>query len=177
MYLISLQLCNKCGLFERTHSRPRPEQFPHKRGPLASSVLHSRSPPTNHSQMPSPHMHNQTAPSQGQSPSMPNTLPPISGPPYSYSHPPHPSLAPLSSVAPPSNGSYHAPRREDDHQKPISSNRPWQDRVSPPNSRRSSMNGNGNGKASPAPQPLSSGSAASTKSSRSRHDHGHRDDV
>ncbi|KAJ7362795.1 hypothetical protein DFH08DRAFT_638754, partial [Mycena albidolilacea] len=27
-------LCNKCGLFERTHSRPRPEQFPHKRSPL-----------------------------------------------------------------------------------------------------------------------------------------------
>ncbi|KAJ7466382.1 hypothetical protein FB451DRAFT_940122, partial [Mycena latifolia] len=27
-------LCNKCGLFERTHSRPRPEQFPHKRAPL-----------------------------------------------------------------------------------------------------------------------------------------------
>ncbi|KAI0825419.1 hypothetical protein BC629DRAFT_1254412, partial [Irpex lacteus] len=27
-------LCNKCGLFERTHSRPRPEQFPHKRGPI-----------------------------------------------------------------------------------------------------------------------------------------------
>ncbi|KAJ7440722.1 hypothetical protein FB451DRAFT_1442915 [Mycena latifolia] len=26
-------LCNKCGLFERTHSRPRPEQFPHKSGP------------------------------------------------------------------------------------------------------------------------------------------------
>ncbi|KAJ8496753.1 hypothetical protein ONZ45_g12334 [Pleurotus djamor] len=37
-------LCNKCGLFERTHSRPRPEQFPHKRGPLASSALR-RSPP------------------------------------------------------------------------------------------------------------------------------------
>ncbi|KAJ7779810.1 hypothetical protein B0H16DRAFT_1300082 [Mycena metata] len=34
-------LCNKCGLFERTHSRPRPEQFPHKRGPLASSTLRS----------------------------------------------------------------------------------------------------------------------------------------
>ncbi|KAJ7616062.1 hypothetical protein FB45DRAFT_935202 [Roridomyces roridus] len=30
-------LCNKCGLFERTHSRPRPEQFPHKRGPLGNS--------------------------------------------------------------------------------------------------------------------------------------------
>ncbi|KAF9786467.1 hypothetical protein BJ322DRAFT_1004554, partial [Thelephora terrestris] len=27
-------LCNKCGLFERTHLRPRPEQFPHKRGPM-----------------------------------------------------------------------------------------------------------------------------------------------
>ncbi|KAJ7187392.1 hypothetical protein C8R46DRAFT_288939 [Mycena filopes] len=37
-------LCNKCGLFERTHSRPRPEQFPHKRGPLAASTLPSRAP-------------------------------------------------------------------------------------------------------------------------------------
>ncbi|KAE9411397.1 hypothetical protein BT96DRAFT_748078, partial [Gymnopus androsaceus JB14] len=27
-------LCNKCGLFERTHQRPRPEQFPHKRTSL-----------------------------------------------------------------------------------------------------------------------------------------------
>ncbi|KAJ7758699.1 hypothetical protein B0H16DRAFT_1535379 [Mycena metata] len=35
-------LCNKCGLFERTHSRPRPEQFPHKRGPLAASTLRAR---------------------------------------------------------------------------------------------------------------------------------------
>ncbi|KAJ7772336.1 hypothetical protein B0H16DRAFT_1513139 [Mycena metata] len=25
-------LCNKCGLFERTHGRPRPDQYPHKRG-------------------------------------------------------------------------------------------------------------------------------------------------
>ncbi|KAJ7859762.1 hypothetical protein B0H13DRAFT_1639874 [Mycena leptocephala] len=37
-------LCNKCGLFECTHSRPRPQQFPHKRGPPASSTLRSRSP-------------------------------------------------------------------------------------------------------------------------------------
>ena len=42
------QLCNKCGLFERTHSRPRPEQFPHKRGPLAVSVSRGRSPSGNH---------------------------------------------------------------------------------------------------------------------------------
>ncbi|EKM82266.1 hypothetical protein AGABI1DRAFT_83533 [Agaricus bisporus var. burnettii JB137-S8] len=40
-------LCNKCGLFERTHSRPRPEQFPHKRGPLATSTLRGRTPPSN----------------------------------------------------------------------------------------------------------------------------------
>ncbi|KAK2459253.1 hypothetical protein APHAL10511_008730 [Amanita phalloides] len=63
-------LCNKCGLFERTHSRPRPEQFPHKRGPLTGTALsRSRTPPT-------------------------NQLPPIS-PPYNYSHP---SIAPLNNV-------------------------------------------------------------------------------
>lgn len=63
-------LCNKCGLFERTHSRPRPEQFPHKRGPLTGTALNrSRTPPS-------------------------NQLPPIS-PPYSYSHP---SIAPLNNV-------------------------------------------------------------------------------
>ncbi|KZT07371.1 uncharacterized protein LAESUDRAFT_107527 [Laetiporus sulphureus 93-53] len=39
-------LCNKCGLFERTHSRPRPEQFPHKRGPVVTaSFKSSRTPP------------------------------------------------------------------------------------------------------------------------------------
>ncbi|OSX63803.1 hypothetical protein POSPLADRAFT_1032349 [Postia placenta MAD-698-R-SB12] len=39
-------LCNKCGLFERTHSRPRPEQFPHKRGPLVTATFKSaRTPP------------------------------------------------------------------------------------------------------------------------------------
>ncbi|KAJ7856890.1 hypothetical protein B0H13DRAFT_2078109 [Mycena leptocephala] len=37
--------CKKCGFFERTDSCPRPEQFPHKRGPLAFSTLCSRSPP------------------------------------------------------------------------------------------------------------------------------------
>ncbi|KAF8176902.1 hypothetical protein K438DRAFT_1846344 [Mycena galopus ATCC 62051] len=36
-------LCNKCDLFERTHSRSRPKQFPHKRG-LASSTFRSRFP-------------------------------------------------------------------------------------------------------------------------------------
>ncbi|KAJ3900406.1 hypothetical protein F5879DRAFT_421948 [Lentinula edodes] len=161
-------LCNKCGLFERTHSRPRPEQFPHKRGPLASSTLRSRSPPVPHS-LPSPSMHNQStghgSHPQGSPPmSSHNTLPPIS-PPYSYSHPPHPSLAPLSSVAPPtSNGSHHELKREEDHKKSLS--RPWQDRGSPPISKRSPPSG----RASPVPPPMSSVSTASVKSSRSRYE-------
>ncbi|KIK54218.1 hypothetical protein GYMLUDRAFT_48883 [Collybiopsis luxurians FD-317 M1] len=158
-------LCNKCGLFERTHSRPRPEQFPHKRGPLANSALRSRSPPS----QPSPHtlpppVHHQSAghgsTAQG-SPPMSNTLPPIS-PPYSYSHP---SLAPLSSAvsSQPSNGSHHASRREEEIR------RPWQDRDSPPVSRRSPPS---SGRASPGP--LSSESATSTKPLHSRHE---RDDA
>ncbi|KAL0955261.1 hypothetical protein HGRIS_004152 [Hohenbuehelia grisea] len=69
-------LCNKCGLFERTHSRPRPEQFPHKRGPLASSALRPRSPPQQHHHLPPVQSH-------------PHSLPP-----YHYTHP---SIAPLSS--------------------------------------------------------------------------------
>ncbi|KAF8883478.1 hypothetical protein CPB84DRAFT_1850940 [Gymnopilus junonius] len=72
-------LCNKCGLFERTHSRPRPDQFPHKRGPLAVSALRGRTPP-----------------GQGAS----NQLPPISGPsPYQYHHQP---ITPLNA------GEYHS---------------------------------------------------------------------
>ncbi|KAF8074499.1 hypothetical protein FPV67DRAFT_583884 [Lyophyllum atratum] len=57
-------LCNKCGLFERTHSRPRPEQFPHKRGPLSTSTLRARTPPQ-------------------------TQLPPMS-PGFHYTHPPPP---------------------------------------------------------------------------------------
>ncbi|KAI9439534.1 hypothetical protein H4582DRAFT_1535169 [Lactarius indigo] len=41
-------LCNKCGVFERTHNRARPEQFPHKRGPLATSSLKVRTSPPQH---------------------------------------------------------------------------------------------------------------------------------
>jgi hypothetical protein len=149
-------LCNKCGLFERTHSRPRPEQFPHKRGPLASA-LHSRSASGVHTQ-PSPHMQHAPPPGPGSPPSA-NTLPPISH--YPYSHPQHPSLTSLNSVAPPSSdGSHHVQRRDDDYKRPI-----WQDRVSPPISKRSPPSG----RDSPAPPPLSSGSA-SLKASRSRHD-------
>jgi hypothetical protein len=65
-------LCNKCGLFERTHNRARPEQFPHKRGPLATSSLKVRTSPPQH-----------------------NAVPPVSAlPPHQYNHP---SIAPLLS--------------------------------------------------------------------------------
>ncbi|KAF5390775.1 hypothetical protein D9757_004489 [Collybiopsis confluens] len=146
-------LCNKCGLFERTHSRPRPEQFPHKRGPLATSALHSRSPPSAAHTLPSPHLQHQNGQLANHGVPPANTLPPIAPPPYSYSHPPHPSLAPLSSVTAPPSGM----KREDDHKHSV-----WHDRESSP--RRSSSNG----RVSPPLPPLSS---ASTKSSRSRHEH------
>ncbi|KAI0248966.1 hypothetical protein BJV78DRAFT_1231194, partial [Lactifluus subvellereus] len=59
-------LCNKCGLFERTHNRARPEQFPHKRGPLAAM---------------------RTSPLQYAA------VPPISVlPPQQYNHPPIPPI-------------------------------------------------------------------------------------
>lgn len=39
------QVCNKCGLFERTHSVPRPKTFPRKRRSLRSSAQPSSEPP------------------------------------------------------------------------------------------------------------------------------------
>ncbi|KAF7354129.1 GATA type zinc finger protein asd-4 [Mycena venus] len=83
-------LCNKCGLFERTHSRPRPEQFPHKRGPLASSTLRSRS----------PHQ------AQAQTYQNPAHYPPPPGPGPSYAPPPPASSAPPNGapLSAPTNG-------------------------------------------------------------------------
>ncbi|KAL6297929.1 hypothetical protein BKA93DRAFT_820610 [Sparassis latifolia] len=79
-------LCNKCGLFERTHSRPRPDQFPHKRGPLVTATFKSsRTPPP---AAPSPSISSSSSSSR---------LPPIS--PHMHALPPHhynhPSIAPL----------------------------------------------------------------------------------
>jgi hypothetical protein len=69
-------LCNKCGLFERTHSRPRPDQFSHRRGsmPTSSDPIQSRTPP--------------------------GSLPPITNqahslPPHHYEHP---SIPPLVNI-------------------------------------------------------------------------------
>ncbi|KAF5360230.1 hypothetical protein D9757_012895 [Collybiopsis confluens] len=143
-------LCNKCGLFERTHSRSRPEQFPHKRGPLTTSALRGRSPP-----LPSP-PHTLPPPMRGPpssqgSPLIPNTLPPISQPPYPYTHP---SLAPINSISSsqPPNGSQHMSRRAEEMR------RPWQERESPPVSKRSPSS---NGRTSPF-RSLSSGSENSS---------------
>lgn len=70
-------LCNKCGLFERTHGRARPDQFPHRRGPLAQSTMGRPKTPPQSTQLPPISTH----------------VPPLA--PYHYSHP---SIAPLSSI-------------------------------------------------------------------------------
>ncbi|KAI9439500.1 hypothetical protein H4582DRAFT_1534086 [Lactarius indigo] len=83
-------LCNKCGVFERTHNRARPEQFPHKRGPLATSSLKVRASP----------------PQDG------GALPHVDAlPPHQYNHP---SIAPLLSRT----GDAHATSRGDSDELP-----------------------------------------------------------
>ncbi|KAI9434995.1 hypothetical protein H4582DRAFT_731673 [Lactarius indigo] len=79
-------LCNKCGLFERTHNRPRPGQFPRKRSPLATSSLTVRESPPQHG----------------------GALPPVAAlPPHQYNHP---SIGPLLSRT----GDAHATSRGDE---------------------------------------------------------------
>ncbi|KAH9926290.1 uncharacterized protein BXZ73DRAFT_90960 [Epithele typhae] len=81
-------LCNKCGLFERTHSRPRPEAFPHKRGPVANvnQFKHRNTPP--HSQsISAPPASSPPASATAAAAVAPQMLPP-----HHYSHP---SLSPL----------------------------------------------------------------------------------
>jgi hypothetical protein len=107
-------LCNKCGLFERTHSRPRPEQFPHKRGPLAASTLGSRTPPSNHLPPISAHIH------------------PLA--PYHYNHP---SIAPLASV--PEPRTQYNPSALPEIQSWI--NEPSHGSVQPPTARRTLPHG------------------------------------
>ncbi|EIW78866.1 hypothetical protein CONPUDRAFT_166748 [Coniophora puteana RWD-64-598 SS2] len=92
-------LCNKCGLFERTHGRSRPEQFPHRRGPLATTTSGS---------VPSA-MRPRSPGGQPSSVGLSTALPPISAHvgslvPHQYTHP---SIAPLSSI-PDTRGRSHS---------------------------------------------------------------------
>jgi hypothetical protein len=47
IYFIYSQLCNKCGLFERTHAIPRPKKFPRRRTHGSKAIR----PPTTHPDM------------------------------------------------------------------------------------------------------------------------------
>lgn len=135
-------MCNKCGLFERTHSRPRPEQFPHKRGPLATSTLRGRTPPS-------------------------NQLPPISPPANSYYG--HPSVASLqdprrdvgpgqqssSQQYPSSNGApgsnHHLPALQTWHSNTNSASAPSGGSGGANNNSSAGQAGNGNATDSSAP--------------------------
>lgn len=80
-------LCNKCGLFERTHSRPRPEQFPHKRGTSTTATPNTAA-PVSRQRTSQPSSQPQTPPAQASAPT--------AVAPHHYNHP---SLAPLLSRA------------------------------------------------------------------------------
>lgn len=101
---LCFQLCNKCGLFERTHSRPRPEQFPHKRGALAASSLRGRTPPAG--------------------PASVTQLPPLAaataGGPYQYHHG---SLTPLN--APTTDYASHMHQHQHPHPNTLPGLQSW----------------------------------------------------
>ncbi|KAM6496538.1 hypothetical protein JOM56_007011 [Amanita muscaria] len=103
-------LCNKCGLFERTHSRPRPEQFPHKRGPLTGTALNNSNSSSGGSGAGGANNNNNnsgTSNSRSRTPPT-NQLPPISPPYNTYSHP---SIAPLNHVP----DHHHHPHQQQHH--------------------------------------------------------------
>jgi hypothetical protein len=140
MTCIILQLCNKCGLFERTHSRPRPEQFPHRRGSMSSS----------------------TGPARARTP--PAQLPPITNQPSTHPPPPnhynHPPIAPLANVPDLSRGNNALPEVRTWHNSPSSSTIPLSsdtkyheqssDRPRPsPSSGRQQQQSHGDSRASP----------------------------
>lgn len=187
-------LCNKCGLFERTHSRPRPDQFPHKRGPLATASLRGRTPPGGGSLSSSPSMAHPNHP-QPQGHNM-NQLPPISAP-YHYTHTP---LAPLSTTqdrreyqsntlpalqawhAPPSAagngnggdsnpGSHVGPPSSASSRRPTIDASPTLRHDTPPSlSSRSGNTSQESASSSRAPPPLEQTSSSSAASRESAHD-------
>jgi len=134
------QLCNKCGLFERTHSRPRPDQFPHKRGPLANSSLRGRTPP------------------QGQG----TQLPPISAAaPYQYHHG---HLTPLNPAE------YHPHPHQLPHPNTLPGLQSWHGNNSGSSSASGGSHANGNGHSNGASSGAESASAPPHLSRRSTQD-------
>lgn len=97
-------LCNKCGLYERTHSKPRPEKFSHKRKSLppfttkpyhATTVSRPRMQSISHYPISSPPHHYEYSPLLSMAP-----RPDSQGSPYS--HPSYPSVpSSVSSGSPP----------------------------------------------------------------------------
>ncbi|KAJ7906612.1 hypothetical protein B0H13DRAFT_1880489 [Mycena leptocephala] len=69
---------------ERTHSRPRPEQFPHKRGPLASSTL--RAPPMHPQPQPQPQTYQPPIAESLSAPAPHHHQDPAPAPPQQYQH-------------------------------------------------------------------------------------------
>ncbi|KAF7973881.1 hypothetical protein HWV62_14006 [Athelia sp. TMB] len=84
-------LCNKCGLFERTHSRPRPDQFPHRRGSMASNGP----PPSGQSSRSPPQQYSHQQPGAGMPPLPQHLQQPQQ---QQQNHYQHPTIAPLAHI-------------------------------------------------------------------------------
>ncbi|KAG5642815.1 hypothetical protein DXG03_002074 [Asterophora parasitica] len=164
---LSDRLCNKCGLFERTHSRPRPEQFPHKRGPLSSSTLRARTPPSqSQSSQPLTLSHTQSPSLSQPLPPHPLSLDPSNGSSSNnnnnfYSHPPPPPPPhhlqhqhhyggpppPHHQYAPPPPPPPHQYQRE----YPPAQAGPWHEQQQPVPVAGKNVNGNGSGSGASRP--------------------------
>ncbi|KAF7297332.1 hypothetical protein MIND_00966500 [Mycena indigotica] len=102
-------LCNKCGLFERTHNRSRPEAFPHKRAPITGATSRLQPyPPSNPRPAASA---SESAPLS--TPAHPNSSTPAAEQPVpvttqSYQPPVVPTAPPIYQVPPPLPGPHSA---------------------------------------------------------------------
>jgi len=92
-------LCNKCGLYERTHSRPRPEKFTHKHKMVAAALTTK------------PHQSSSTYRSVPRIPSISDVQIPL--PPRQYNHP---SLGPFVQRA----SSFHSQSSQGSYSQSIS---------------------------------------------------------
>ncbi|KAJ7744043.1 hypothetical protein DFH07DRAFT_777198 [Mycena maculata] len=101
------QLCNKCGLFERRHLRPRPEQFSLKH-PLSSST--PRRSPGSGSNGQQSYQHPSPSPASASYPPTPS-----SAPPSAHQHQHSLYLLPLAPHPNPNSGSHYQTSGEQNH--------------------------------------------------------------